>query len=72
MIGTYTANYTRRASGYLGQLVEWPEVVTEGKTLEACHEMLEDALSEMIEAYKQEKTEIPEGHVSFVQKPRCR
>jgi len=30
----YTAKYTKIDSGYLGQLVEWPEVVTEGKDLE--------------------------------------
>jgi len=26
----YTAKYTKISSGYMGQLVEWPEVVTEG------------------------------------------
>ena len=26
---TYTAKYTKISSGYMGQLVEWPEVVTE-------------------------------------------
>lgn len=48
MISTYTAKYTKISSGYMGQLVEWPEVVTEGKTLEKCREMIEDALREMI------------------------
>ena len=28
---SYTAKYTKIASGYMGQLVEWPEVITEGK-----------------------------------------
>ena len=37
----------------MGRLVEWPEVVTEGKDLEECREMLRDALNEMILAYKQ-------------------
>jgi len=37
----------------MGQIVEWPEVVTEGKTLEECREMLKDALHEMILAYRQ-------------------
>ena len=41
-------------SGYMGQIVEWPEVVTEGKTLEDCREMLQDALREMILAYRQQ------------------
>jgi len=39
----------------MGQLVEWPEIVTEGKDLEECREMLRDALDEMILAYKQLK-----------------
>ena len=34
MLKTYTARYTRITSGYMGQLVEWPEVITEGTTLE--------------------------------------
>ncbi|HLG14875.1 MAG TPA: type II toxin-antitoxin system HicB family antitoxin [Blastocatellia bacterium] len=59
MISTYTAKYTRITSGYMGQLVEWPEVVTEGKTLEECRELLEDALREMIAAYRQGNAEIP-------------
>ena len=29
----------------MGQLVEWPEVITEGKTIEECREVLRDALS---------------------------
>ncbi len=49
-IGSYTAKYTKIEFGYMGQLVEWPEVVTEGKSLEDCREMLKDALSEMIKA----------------------
>jgi predicted RNase H-like HicB family nuclease len=61
MISTYTAKYTKISSGYMGQLVEWPEVITEGRTLEECREMLEDALHEMIMAYRQQKKEIPVG-----------
>jgi len=45
----------------MGQLVEWPEVITEGKTLEECREMLKDALKEMLLAYKQQGKEIPLG-----------
>jgi len=69
MISTYTAKYTRISSGYMGQLVEWPEVVTEGKTIEECREMLEDALREMIAAYRQEHTEIPIGRALLEQIP---
>ena len=69
MISSYTANYTRIDSGYMGQLVEWPEVITEGKTIEECREMLEDALHEMIAAYRQENTEIPAGRALLEQIP---
>ena len=69
MIFTYTAKYTKIKAGYMGQLVEWPEVVTEGKTLEECREMLHDALQEMILAYKQQKKEIPKGGALIEQIP---
>ena len=59
MLMTYTAKYTKIDSGYMGQLVEWPEVLTEGSTLEDCREMLQDALHEMIMAYHQQNQEIP-------------
>jgi len=53
MVKSYTAKYTKISSGYMGQLIEWPEVITEGKTIEECREMLRDALKEMVLAYKQ-------------------
>ena len=59
MLKTYTANYTRIASGYMGQLVEWPEVITEGKNLDECRQLLQDALQEMILAYREQDKEIP-------------
>ena len=59
MLKTYTANYTRISSGYMGQLIEWPEVMTEGKNLEDCRQLLQDALQEMILAYHQQDKEIP-------------
>ena len=59
MVRSYTAKYTKISSGYMGQLVEWPEVITEGKTIEECREMLRDALREMILAYKQQEKGIP-------------
>ena len=55
----YTAKYTKIDSGYMGQLVEWPEVVTEGKDLEEYRAMLRDALNEMVLAYHQTGKEIP-------------
>jgi predicted RNase H-like HicB family nuclease len=61
MTKAYTARYTKTSSGYMGQVVEWPEVITEGRTIEECREMLKDALHEMMEAYRQEGREIPPG-----------
>ena len=61
MVSNYRAKYTKISSGYMGQLVEWPEVITEGKTLDECREMLRDALEEMILAYRQQGKEIPEN-----------
>ncbi len=43
----------------MGQIVEWPEVVSEGEDIEACRMMLKDALQEMILAYKQQDKELP-------------
>ena len=65
----YTAKYTKIDSGYMGQLVEWPEVVTEGKDLEECRAMLRDALSEMVLAYQQLDKEIPPGNALIEQLP---
>lgn len=56
----YTADYVPIPSGYMGQLLDWPEIVTEGATVEECRELLRDALDEMILAYKQMKKPIPE------------
>ncbi|MEH1852899.1 MAG: hypothetical protein V7L11_14820 [Nostoc sp.] len=30
---TYTAKYTKTNSGYMGQLIEWQEVITEAETI---------------------------------------
>jgi predicted RNase H-like HicB family nuclease len=65
----YTAKYTKIDSGYMGQLVEWPEVVTEGKDLEECRVMLRDALNEMMLAYKNLGKEIPLGNALIEQLP---
>lgn len=65
----YTAKYTKIDSGYMGQLVEWPEVVTEGKDIEECRAMLRDALNEMVLAYLQTEKEIPTGNALIEQMP---
>ena len=69
MLRAYTAKYSKISSGYMGQLVEWPEVVTEGKTIEECRAMLQDALHEMIKAYRQQDKEIPSGGALLEQIP---
>lgn len=61
MLETYTAKYAKVPAGYMGQVVEWPEVVTEEATLEECRQLLGDALKEMIAAYRQQRREIPIG-----------
>ncbi|MDQ7825415.1 MAG: type II toxin-antitoxin system HicB family antitoxin [Candidatus Eremiobacteraeota bacterium] len=61
MVNNYTAKYTKISSGYMGQLVEWAEVVTEGKDIEECRSMLKDALKEMVLAYKDMGKELPQG-----------
>ncbi len=69
MIQSYTAKYTKIDAGYMGQLIEWPEVVTEGKDLEECRQMLRDAIQEMILAYQQQHKEIPLGNSLIEQMP---
>jgi predicted RNase H-like HicB family nuclease len=69
VLRTYTVKYTKINAGYMGQLVEWPEVVTEGKTIEQCREMLQDALHEMIMAYQEQDKEIPVGGALLEQIP---
>lgn len=69
MLKTFTAKYTKIPSGYMDQLIDWPEVVTEGKDLEECRTMLRDALQEMILAYQQLGKEIPRGNALIEQIP---
>ncbi len=45
----------------MGQLIDWPEVITEGKNLDDCRELLQDALHEMILAHREQNKEIPVG-----------
>jgi len=67
MLCHYTARYVKLERGYMGQLLEWPEVVTEGVTIEECRRMLQDALVEMVRAYRDLGMEIPQGGVLFEQ-----
>jgi predicted RNase H-like HicB family nuclease len=67
MMQSYTARYTSIPSGYLGQLIDWPEVMTEGTTLEECRNLLRDALNEMVLAYRELDKEIPRGNALLEQ-----
>ena len=69
MLQTYTAEYTHFPGGYMGQLIEWPEVVTEGADLEECRAMLRDALHEMVLAYRELGRELPVGNALLEQLP---
>ena len=59
MVSAFTARYVKIPAGYMGQIVEWPEVVTEGKDLEACRESLRDAVREMVLAHREMGKEHP-------------
>ena len=58
----FTACYTKLEDGfgYMGQLLEWPNVITSGKDLEDCEDMLKDAAREMALAYYEDGDEIPQ------------
>ena len=66
---SYTAKYIKLQKGYMGQIVEWPEVVTEGKDIEDCRSMLKDALHQMVLAYTELGKSIPQGSVLYEQLP---
>lgn len=59
MTSPMTARYVRTQSGYMGQLLEWPEVVTEGRSLDDCRTSLIDAAHEMALAYREMGKDIP-------------
>ena len=61
----YTACYTKTSSDYMGQILEWPEVISEGNTVEECREMLIDAIREMIIVYLEDSIPIPSDTVLF-------
>lgn len=65
----FTACYTKldETGGYMGQLLEWPNVITSGKDLEECEYMLKDAAHEMMLAYQEDGDKIP--HPSLIVKP---
>jgi predicted RNase H-like HicB family nuclease len=59
---TLTAVFTPDEDGWtMAQLVEWPAVVTCGRTVEEAREMLLDAAGEMLASYREEGREPPIG-----------
>ena len=69
MLYSYTAKYTRLKKGYMGQLIEWPEIVTEGADLDECRALLRDALREMALAYRDLGKEFPPHDALIEQLP---
>lgn len=64
---SYTTKYTRIHSGYMGQIVEWPEVVMEGSDIEERRMLLRDELQEMMAAYERLGKEMPPGNALIEQ-----
>jgi predicted RNase H-like HicB family nuclease len=62
-----TAQFTEIESGFMGQILEWPEVITEGKSIDDCRIMLKDALEEMIIAHKDLGLNLPINKVTYEQ-----
>jgi predicted RNase H-like HicB family nuclease len=60
-----TAKYLKISSGYMGQIIEWPEVITEAETIEECRIMLKDALTEMIKAHQFQGIDLPISNALF-------
>jgi predicted RNase H-like HicB family nuclease len=58
---TFVAVYQRVSRGYMGRIVDFPGVISEGRTLDECRDSLRDALHEMILAYQQLGDPLPEG-----------
>lgn len=63
MLRRFTARYTKIDSGYMGQLVEWPQVVTEGTDIDDCRTQLQDALEQMVAGYREQGMQIPHSIV---------
>ena len=55
----FTACYTKSEHGYMGKILKWPGVITEGDALDDCEEMLKDAARVMALAYSDDGKEIP-------------
>ena len=58
----FTACYTKleEGYGYMGQLLEWPNVITDGETIEDCRDSLIEVATEMADIYEEDGLEIPD------------
>ena len=63
----FTACYRKLEHGYMGKLLEWPGVITEGDDLDDCRDCLIDAAKGMALVYYEDGREIP--HPSIIVKP---
>lgn len=48
----FTACYQKLEHGYMGRLLEWPGVITEGDNLDDCRDLLQEAANEMADMYR--------------------
>ena len=57
----FTACYTKLKDGcgYMGQLLEWPNVITYGENINDCRDSLIDVAAEMADIYKEDGLKIP-------------
>ena len=58
---TFMAMYQQVSRGYMGRIVGFPGVISEGRTLEECRDSLHDALHEMVLAYRDTGQALPTG-----------
>ncbi len=58
---TFLAVYQRVSRGYMGRVVGFPGVISEGRTLDECRDSLQDALHEMVLAYRDAGEPLPMG-----------
>ena len=56
----FTVCYTKlEDGGYMGQLLEWTNVLTSGKDLDECRDLLIEVAGEMADIYKEDGLKIP-------------
>jgi len=61
----FTAKFTKLQTGFMGQILELPEVITEGADIEECNTLLVEALQDVILAYKELGSDFIESSVYY-------